>query len=174
MAYSANAYGYNVNEGVNVNADHGWGGYQWPGGVPGGLLGTAVYGPIRLTIRRELVELAQLTFAIADKKHGYTVWTRNPNGNGENWGPWGYENRTISGSSTPSNHSRGKAMDWNAPNNGYANGFWNISSDFPRRWSLTWSRSGGAGVAGTATRCTGSTAIHRPMWRVMWRRPERF
>ena len=35
---SRSDYGANPNAGVNVNADHGWGGYQWPAGVPSNLL----------------------------------------------------------------------------------------------------------------------------------------
>ena len=129
--YHAKDYGPNPNAGVNVNADHGWGGYAWPRGVPVGLLGTASYRGVTSTVRKELVTLYGLAYAIAREKHGYTIWTKNPNGNGEAWGPWGYENRAISGSSTPSNHSKGKANDWNAPFNGYAKGFANIVSDFP-------------------------------------------
>ena len=129
--YTAKSYGANANAGVNVNADNGWGGWKWPQGVPADRLGRALYGDIRLTIRKELVELAQLAFEIAEKRHGYKVYTKNPNGNGEIWGPWGYENRAISGTSQASNHSRARAMDWNAPYNGYASSFATIRSDFP-------------------------------------------
>ena len=71
---SQSAYGSNPNAGVNVNADHGWGGWQWPGGVPSDLLGTTSYQQvngakqiIRVTVRRELVGLFTLAFAIADQ-----------------------------------------------------------------------------------------------------------
>lgn len=123
------AYGPNPNAGVNVNADHGWGGYQYPGGVPNSLLGAASYNGVTTTVRRELVELFSLAYQLAKQKHGYTIYTRNPNGNGENWGPWGYENRVIAGSNTPSNHSKAKANDWNAPYNPYSVS--NFASDFP-------------------------------------------
>lgn len=126
--YRAANYGPNPNAGVNVNADHGWGGYQYPGGVPASLLGWASYNGVRSQVRRELVTLYSLAYQIAEVVHGYKIETMV---GGEPWGPWGYENRTISGSSTPSNHSKGKANDWNAPRNGYANGFANIVSDFP-------------------------------------------
>lgn len=129
--FRASSYGANINLGVNVNADHGWGGYQYPGGVPANLLGTASYGGVTSRVRKELAVLYSLAYQIAREVHGYVIYSTNPNGSGEAWGPWGYENRTISGSSTPSNHSRGKANDWNAPYNGYANGFSNIVSDFP-------------------------------------------
>jgi hypothetical protein len=131
VIYTAKSYGANVNAGVNVNADNGWGPYKWPAGVPAGLLGAAVYGDVRLVIREELVELAALTFELAEKRHGYKIHTRNPNGNGENWGPWGYQNRSIAGTNSASNHSRGRAMDWNAPFNAYASSFTTIRSDFP-------------------------------------------
>jgi hypothetical protein len=124
------AYGRNPNAAVNVNQDHGWGGYQYPGGVPGNLQGIAQYADIRLVCRRELMELFSLAFRIARERHGYQVYTHNPNGNGEIWGPWGYENRVIANSNVPSNHSRGKAMDWNSPRNPYASGA-RFQSDFP-------------------------------------------
>lgn len=128
--YRASAYNLGAALG-NVNADNGWGSYKWPGGVPSSLLGTASYGGVRSIVRKELATLFSLAYQIAREVHGYTIYTQNPNGNGEPWGPWGYENRAISGTSTASNHSRGRANDWNAPYNGYANGFANITSDFP-------------------------------------------
>lgn len=124
------AYGPNPNAGINVNDDHGWGGYKWPGGVPSNLLGTAAYGKVRSIVRVELVELFSLAYRLAADKYGYTIHTTNPNGNGEPWGPWGYENRKIAGSNTASNHSKGKANDWNAPYNPYASGSL-FTSDFP-------------------------------------------
>lgn len=129
--YRSGAYGPNPNSGVNVNSDHSWGGYQYPRGVPGELLGVASYQDIRVTVRKELAPLWALAFQIIDQVHHYKVWTHNPNGNGEPYGPWSYENRKIAGSNTPSNHSKGKACDINAPWNPYANGFANIYSDFP-------------------------------------------
>ena len=124
------AYGPNPNAGIDVNADHGWGNFQWPGGVPASLLGWAEYKGVRSEVRKELVTLYTLAYQIAREKHGYTINTTNPNGNGEAWGPWGYENRIIDGSANvPSNHSRGKANDWNAPFNPYSVD--NFQSDFP-------------------------------------------
>jgi hypothetical protein len=127
---SLSAYGGNPHADINPNADHGWGGYQWQAGVPAGLLGYAEYKGIRVQCRKELTVLFSLALAIAREVHGYIVYTSNPNGNGENWGPWGYENRAISGTNTASNHSKGKAMDWNAPRNPYATGS-RFQSDFP-------------------------------------------
>jgi hypothetical protein len=137
------AYGANPNAGVNVNADHGWGGYQWPGGVPSNLLGTTDYQQvngakqrIRVTVRRELVGLFTLAFALADRKHGYQIWA---NRNGEVWGPWSYENRPIGGTSTASNHSRAKAIDVNAPSNPQS---YNFQSDMPPGLVNDWERIG--------------------------------
>jgi hypothetical protein len=127
MTYHAGDYGSNPNAGINPNDDHGWGGYKWPTGVPAALLGTASHNGVTATVRQELVGLFSLAFAIAEA-HGYTI---NTYVNGVNWGPWGYENRAISGTSVASNHSKGKAVDWNAPNNPYVNGFASIQSDFP-------------------------------------------
>lgn len=117
------AYGANPNAGVNVNADHGWGDYQWPGGVPSSLLGTTNYQQktglkqvVRVTVRKELVPLFELAAAIADVKYQYQIFVVGPDG--KPWGPWSYENRVIGGTTNvPSNHSRAKAWDVNAPNN---------------------------------------------------------
>lgn len=126
------AYGPNPWAGVDPNADNGWGGYQWPAGVPARLLATATYRGARSTAscrcRVELVELFQLVWQIMDKVHGYTPWGK-PTPNGEpDWGPWGYENRPIGGTQRASNHSRGRAMDVNAPRNAQGSTF---VSDMP-------------------------------------------
>lgn len=74
------------------------------------------------------MQLFELVWEIADKKHGYQIYG-SPNPSGEpTWGPWGYENRPIGGTSTPSNHSRGKAFDANAPRNPQSYSF---QSDMP-------------------------------------------
>lgn len=125
-------YGSNPWAGRNPNDDNGWGGYQWPAGVPARLLGTASYkgakSTARCQCRVELVELFQLVWEIADKVYGYTVFG-SPNPSGEpTWGPWGYENRPIGGTRSASNHSRGRAMDVNAPRNAQSYVF---QSDMP-------------------------------------------
>lgn len=103
------AYGVNPHPGVNPNLDRGWGGHQWPAGVPGNLLAVVtVPGPVRIVIRKELAELVGLMYQIALVKYGRnfaTGWTG------------GYENRAIAGTNSPSNHSRGKAIDNDARNN---------------------------------------------------------
>ena len=129
-------YGSNPNANIDSNADHGWGGYQWPNGVPGGLLGTARYGDAYCQCRAELVELFQLCWQIAQEKHGYRVYGDH---NGEFWGPWGYENRPIGGTSSTSNHSKGKAMDVNAPNNPQS---YNFQSDLPPGLVADWESLG--------------------------------
>lgn len=124
--------------GTNVNADHGWGGYCWPQGVPAALLGQARYGDISVKVRRELVSLFELAFQIADKL-GYKIYTTDPHGSGQSWGPWAYQNRPISGTSTPSNHSRGKAIDVNAPFNPRS---WAFTSNLPPALVSAWEQIG--------------------------------
>lgn len=139
---SQSAYGANLNAGVNVNADHGWGGYQWPGGVPSSLLGTTSYQQVngarqvvQVTVRRELVPLFTLAAAIADRKYRYQIWVNNP----DPWGPWSYENRPIGGTQTASNHSRAKAWDVNAPNNPQS---YTFQCDMPPGLVNDWERIG--------------------------------
>jgi len=130
------AYGPNPNSGVNVNDDHGWGGYCWPAGVPAELLGTAQYQDAKVTVRRELGPLFELAFRIADAS-GYRIFAKDPGGSGEAWGPWSYENRAISGTSTASNHSRGKAIDVNAPRNPFSETFTtDLPVDLVNAWEL--------------------------------------
>jgi hypothetical protein len=122
MVYTRSSYGQLPDRllGVNRNSDNGWGGYEWSllglRRVPKELLGTARYGDLTLEIRRELVPLTVLMWQIAEAV-GYKIHSTNPNGNGEDWGPWGYEDRPIGGTVSPSNHSRGRAEDDNAPYN---------------------------------------------------------
>jgi len=118
---SKGSYGSNPHSARNPNANLDWGNYQWPGGVPSSLLATATYQGKKsrnvITVRKELITLCLLSLKLAEVKHGYPVYG-SPNPSGEpTWGPWTYENRAIGGTSSPSNHSKGKAMDWNAPRN---------------------------------------------------------
>jgi hypothetical protein len=130
--YPRSAYGSsNPNAGYPANGDRAaFGGHAWPAGVPTGLLARTTYTSSKgqrnfVVMRRELVPLWNLAFEICDRKHGYTVWS---NHNGENWGPWGYENRAISGTSTASGHSMGLSVDINAPFNPYS---YTFQSDMP-------------------------------------------
>lgn len=123
-SYARSAYGSsNPNAGYPANGDFdAWGGYCWPGGVPSSLLGSTSYvtsqgQTLKVSMREEIVPLWNLAFEICDKLHGYTVWA---NVDGEAWGPWGYENRSISGSDNPSGHSAALSVDINAPYNPYS------------------------------------------------------
>jgi len=111
MYYPRSAYNGNPHAGVDVNSDNGWGGYQWPGGVPRELLAESRSGDVAITARRELTELFGCLVQICEQKHGYKV-------HGDQ--TWSYENRPIAGTQTPSNHSRGRAVDINAPQNPYS------------------------------------------------------
>lgn len=129
--YSRSDYGSNnPNAGKPANGNtSAWGGYQWQNCPPSSLLGTTDYTSrfgqrLRVTTRKEVVELMTLMFQIADK-HNYCVYS---NKNGENWGPWGMDCRPVSGTSNPSGHSKGLSMDWNAPFNPYS---YTFQSDMP-------------------------------------------
>ena len=129
--YPLSAYGNtNPNAGYPANGDvAAWGGYQWPNCPPASLQGTTDYTSkygqrLRVTVRKELVELVTLSFKIADLDN-YKIWA---NKDGENWGPWGGECRAISGTSNPSGHSVFVAVDENAPYNPYS---YTWQSDMP-------------------------------------------
>lgn len=124
-------YGGNPHAGRNPNADNGWGGYQWPGGVPGNLLAVVtVPGGVRIVVRRELAELVSLNYQIAQVKYGrdfHVGWTG------------GYENRAIAGTNTPSNHSKGKAIDNDASRNPMSSIF---QCDIPPGLVADWESTG--------------------------------
>lgn len=130
MAVKA-AYGSNPHAGINPNDDHGWGGHQWPGGVPGNLLAVVtVPGNVRIVVRKELAELVGLNYQIAQVKYGRNFsrgWTG------------GYENRAIAGTNTPSNHSKGKAIDNDASVNPMSYIF---QSDIPPELVTDWESTG--------------------------------
>lgn len=91
------------------NGDNGWGGYQWPGGVPYPLLATVtIPGGVKVVVRKELAELVALNYEIADRKYG-RQFTRGWTG--------GYNNRPIANTTSPSNHSRARAIDNDAQDN---------------------------------------------------------
>ena len=131
------AYGPNPNFGRSPNAENGWGSYKWPGGVPQNLLGTAQYGGVKLVVRKELVELTNLLLKLTEDKHRYNLYgpsEKPPAG----W-CWGYSNRPIAGTSTASNHSKGRAVDLNAPNNPYTSP---LVCDFPPAMVKDWEECG--------------------------------
>lgn len=124
------AYGSNPHAGINPNDDHGWGGYHWPNGVPGNLLAVVtVPGNVKIVVRRELAELVGLNYQIAQVKYGrdfHRGWTG------------GYENRPIAGTQTPSNHSKGKAIDNDAQDNPMSSIFQcNIPPELVADWEST-------------------------------------
>lgn len=125
------AYGSNPHAGINPNADHGWGGFAWPLGVPAHLLAVVtIPGGVRLVVRKELAELVALNYEIARVKYGRTFergWTG------------GYMNRPITGTFTASNHSRGKAIDNDAATNPMSNRF---ICDIPPRLVRDWESTG--------------------------------
>jgi hypothetical protein len=132
VSYTRSSYGSsNPNAGRPANGDRSaWGGFAWPNGVPAALLGvtgyTSSFGQhLVVQMRREIVPLWNLAFEIIDRKHRYKVWAIH---DGEAWGPWGYENRAVSGTNYPSGHSMGLSVDINAPYNPYARLF---ESDMP-------------------------------------------
>lgn len=119
-------YGSNPNAGRSPSPKA-WGGYQWPAGVPAALMATArhpdrsdAYFPTRV----ELVPLWEELMHFAHLQ-GYRIYGMNGS---VFWGPWGYQNRAISGTSSPSNHSAAIAADINAPNNPQS---YTFSSDIP-------------------------------------------
>jgi hypothetical protein len=125
--YSRTAYGAaNPNAGYPANGDvAAWGGHSWPQGVPASLLGATNYTNktngqvLRVTMRKELVPLWQLIFELCDTKYHYPIYSKGPS-DGKPWGPWGYENRPISGTQRASGHSVAVSVDINAPYNPYS------------------------------------------------------
>ncbi len=126
MAMKA-AYGSNPHSDRDPNNDHGWGGFQWPEGVPAELLSVVtVPGNVKIVVRKELAELIGVNYQIADVKYGRR-FTRGWTG--------GYENRAIAGTSIPSNHSRGKAIDNDAQDNPMSSNFQcNIPPELVADW----------------------------------------
>lgn len=94
-------------------SDASWG-PGWPHGAQGQVVDLAFKGQMGTVhfpagIRKELEPLAQILLAETERRH-YKIhpgWC------------WGYANRPIAGTNIPSNHSRGTALDINAPENGY-------------------------------------------------------
>jgi len=95
----------------------------WPQGNPN-IVTLVRNDGLRIPVHRELVELTRLLMD-ATEAMGYDI---KP---GETWG---YANRNVSGTNTPSNHSWGTADDINAPSNPYASVDWhsrNARGTFP-------------------------------------------
>jgi len=89
-------------------------GPMWPNSNPN-VLTLAREDGLRLPIHKELAGLVRMLMDATEQIYGYDI---HP---GETWG---YANRAISGTSTPSNHSQATAIDINAPANPYASADW--------------------------------------------------
>lgn len=90
-------------------------GPQWPQTNPN-IVTLVRKDGLRIPLHRELVSLVSILMDLTEAL-GYDIipgWT------------WGYANRPISGTTTPSNHSRGCAVDINAPVNPYASAAWHL------------------------------------------------
>jgi hypothetical protein len=90
-------------------------------------------------VRYELVDLA--TMLVRETKHrGYVFGIAGD----PSYGCWGYSCRAISGSSSPSNHSWGLALDINAPSNPYTSPLVTDMPDWmPDLWNAYGWRWGG-------------------------------
>ncbi len=106
-------------------AQLGWGS-GWPN-CPTSYIVTAVVGDngIRLPVRREIVTL------VAGLVHELEVarqrdWVQ--------YGCWGFACRAISGTSIPSNHSQGCAIDLDAPSNPHASAATHAAPHWLRKW----------------------------------------
>lgn len=98
---------------MSTAQDRGWG-PGWPSGLPPGQLtvatvpGRGKHGSVRLPVRRQVAPIVvALVTELGSARH------RRFRGD---WS-WGYANRAIRGTSTPSNHSWGLAIDLDAPTN---------------------------------------------------------
>lgn len=154
MAFLKAVYGANPNARINPNLDRGWGGYQWPQGVPKDKLSTLRFpgklGTVILVGRKELMPLVATLMAITERQYGYYFhpgWC------------WSYSNRSVTGGKIASNHSRGKAFDFNAPNNPFS---WAFKSDIPPAVVRLWESHGfywGGRYTGQPT-----DAMHMEFW----------
>lgn len=85
-------------------------------------------------IHRDLHELVTLLVR-ETRRRGYVFGVPgNPS-----YGNWGYANRPISGTKTPSNHSQGTSIDINAPRNPYS---YTFKTDMPSWMPALWKRYG--------------------------------
>jgi hypothetical protein len=110
---------------------------------------------LRIPLHKEVAPLVAILIDLTEAGHRYDVrpdWT------------WGYANRPISGTSIPSNHSWGTAIDINAPKNPYASADWHrrnakgtkpfglqLSCDMPESMVRMW-EGHGFGWGGRYTR----------------------
>jgi len=100
-------------------------GPQWPERNPNIVTLTRRDG-LRLPLHRELVHLVSMLMDLTENM-GYDIKPGQT---------WGYANRAISGTRQPSNHSRGCAIDINAPSNPYASVAWHTANATARPFGL--------------------------------------
>lgn len=128
MALTRTDFGANPHAGAPRNVANGWTGV-YPGGVPAHLLGVARAAGVAVTVQSALVPMVEALLT-ATERAGYDVLPGQT---------WGYANRAIRGSSTPSNHSRGKAVDINSATNPMQSSF---RTDIPPRVVAMWEACG--------------------------------
>jgi len=101
------AYGSNPLAGANSNNAQGRGwGSGWPNAQTSKMVTISAAG-VKVRVRREVAELVQTLMLITDKR-GYKFKVG---------ACWGFANRAIRDTHTPSNHSWGLALDWNSEDN---------------------------------------------------------
>lgn len=115
--------------------DRGWG-PGWPTGVPQSQLAQVDIDGVRYPggVRVEVAELVELLTAETARR-GYVFGTPGDPA----YGCWGYSNRPIAGTNTPSNHSWGLAVDINAPSNPMKSP---LTTDMPDWMPDLWGRYG--------------------------------
>jgi hypothetical protein len=104
---SLTAYGPNPLAGANRNnaQARGWG-TGWPNAQEDKMVVVAAAG-VRVRVRREIAGLVK-TLMLCTAARGYRFKVG---------ACWGFANRAIRGTRTPSNHSWGLALDWNSQDN---------------------------------------------------------
>lgn len=127
--YPKSSYGSNPHAGADPNAQNGWGAAAWPNCPSGSMMGVAVSrSGDRVQVRKELVPLVK---ELMDRTEaaGYQITQSG-----------GYDCRPIRGSkTTPSNHSKGRAVDINWDRNPMQSSF---RSDIPPTVVKMWEEAG--------------------------------
>lgn len=115
---SLSAYGTNPLAGANSNNAQGRGwGPGWPNAQESKMVTVSAAG-VKVRVRREVAALVE-TLMLITAKRGYKFKVG---------ACWGFANRAIRNTHTPSNHSWGLALDWNSEDNPQGRPF---TSDLP-------------------------------------------
>lgn len=127
--YTRASYGANPHADMDPNAQNGWGAAAWPNCPSGSAMGTAVSkSGDKAQVRKELVPLVTELMNRTEES-GYTIRMSG-----------GFDCRPIRGSTTtPSNHSKGRAVDINWDVNPMASTF---KSDIPPSVVKMWEEAG--------------------------------